>query len=673
MPEQQTIVNALKTTGTSRFIRKLKPDQLLTSVRESKTFVEKYHKDDPQREKVLHTARLVSKGSHFAYNLPVERPNYRPLITSKQALADLNLAQDSNLIEFFCGKKVYIDDQIFPYSIAYAGFQFGEFAGQLGDGRIVNLFDIKDKKGNYQTIQLKGSGTTPFSRFADGKAILRSSIREFIISESLYHIGIPSTRAVQLTQLPGTKAMRSKLEPCAVVCRFSPTWIRLGNFDLLRWRPNLEGLIKLSDFCIEDVFDNGKLFPREIDINIFKSDFFPDNISEQTSEDIPAIDHNITDISKYDLFYRHVVNLNAKCVAYWQAYGFLNGVLNTDNTSIMGLSIDFGPFSFMDRFDPNFTPNHDDALSRYCFANQPDVIWWNLAQFAQSISILIGSGSKLIDEVLRNGYEKLSKSTEEKLIRRANTLIKYAGNEYKYRFTCEYASLISRRLGLKLELNENSQLTDATARQNSINVKEFCDVIIEPLLKLLQKTKIDYNNFFTNFQRYNGTFLDNSKEGLMRLDRQYAEIFFNQNEINNLIEFQGSKLGHRHDQGETRLLVELIEDIYTWTVSFMKLAGSHAERHEIASKVNPIFTPRSWIFDEVIDSLTEAQKDKLDDPNSELDSSLLRKLHLMSSNPYDPTQWDDSLVPEVVNRWANLGHPLEVERYKFMQQGTCSS
>lgn len=224
MGEKRTIINALKNSAASHFIKKLTADTSLSSIQEAINVVQQYNATDPVRLKLFHTPRMVSQGAHFAFCLPTKKPHYKPLLLSQNALDEFNLVQDQDLEKILSGEKVYYSDSIFPYSTVYSGFQFGSFAAQLGDGRVVNLFDLKDKcSGQWQTFQLKGAGMTPFSRFADGKAVLRSSIREFIMSEALHSIGIPSTRAMQLTLLPGTKAQRRTQEPCAVVCRFAPS------------------------------------------------------------------------------------------------------------------------------------------------------------------------------------------------------------------------------------------------------------------------------------------------------------------------------------------------------------------------------------------------------------------------------------------------------------------
>lgn len=678
MCEPHSLIHVLKTQSTSKIIQKLTPDKTISNLSQAISLVENYSPTDKTRYDSFHVPRQVNSGAHFAYNMPMKRDHYKLLILSKYAMNDLNLSMGEEFkedtIKILSGNKVFYSESqnVFPYSLAYAGFQFGQFAGQLGDGRLVNLFDIKDKRNNWQTLQVKGSGLTAFSRFGDGKAVLRSSVREFIMSEALYHIGIPSTRAIQLTLLPGTKAMRNgKLEPCAVVCRFSPSWIRLGNFDLFRMRPNLPGLIQLTDFCIDEVFNKGGKFPTNIDINLFNKDYFPDS---DVKISISPENEKINDISKYDLFYRHVVNLNAKTVAYWQSYGFLNGVLNTDNTSIMGLSIDFGPFNFLDRFEPDFTPNHDDSMKRYSFQNQPDVIWWNLAQMGQAISVLIGCNKNQLNDIISSGYEGMTQDVETKLVKRANSVLQHCSNEYKYRFTSQYAILMSKRLGIELNIDVETATTQHEINRISEVVQEFCDSIIEPLLKILQRTKIDYNNFFLNLQNHSSeiVILEDGSNDLNKLSQEYLSIFLTPTQLKHLNKMYKEGMRGHNQNGESRFLKEILEDIIEWTHSFSRLITNNEERISLAKKHNPLFIPRSWILDEVIEDLTVRQKDQLADPNAQLDTSLLDKLLTMSTFPYDSSKWDHSLLQEKEIEWTNLSHSPEIMA-KSMKQSTCSS
>lgn len=252
----------------------------------------------------------------------VTEPNPELLATSPAAFRTLGLARSEaetpEFVRLVSGNGGF-EDEVYPWAQCYGGWQFGQWAGQLGDGRAISLFETTNPHTHERyEIQLKGAGTTPYSRFADGRAVLRSSIREFVVSEYLHSIGIPSTRALSLTLLPGEFAERERLEPCAVVCRFAQSWVRIGTFDLLRNRGDRVTLRKLADYVRDEVLQ----------------------LPPYTAEEGKG--------NRYEEMYREIVRRNAQTVAKWQAYAFMNGVLNTDNTSVLGLSLDFGPFAFMD-------------------------------------------------------------------------------------------------------------------------------------------------------------------------------------------------------------------------------------------------------------------------------------------------------------------------------------
>ncbi|KAG0669288.1 hypothetical protein C6P45_003939 [Maudiozyma exigua] len=675
MPEllPSNILSRIRSSGRSRFTEKLIPDDSIKTIFQAKELLCKRFPNNeiPEAVKLAHTPRVTSLGSHFAYTIPDERTSYKPLLISKSALNDLQLIKDTDLSQICSGEKLYHDDKIFPYSMSYSGFQFGQFAGQLGDGRVINLFDIPDKKGMWQTLQLKGSGRTPFSRFADGKAVLRSCIREFIASESLHNIGVPCTRVIQLTSLPDTKALRNGPESCAILCRFAPSWIRIGNFDTYRARADTNSLLKLSDFCIEEVFDNGKVFSKkENDINFFDKDWFSDDKMDKPMEKLPFLENDLT---PYDLLFRHIVNVNARCVAYWQTYGFVNGVLNTDNTSILGVSLDFGPFGFMDTFDPNYTSNHDDITGRYALQSQPTVLWWNLIQLGKSMALLLGSGSK---DIIDAG--KLSEIQEQAIIQRANKLIGLCSNEYKYRFTVIYSDLMAKRLGINLNIkNSTEEIYDSNeslekVEQTSKIAHDFCSNVVEPLLKILKITKVDYNKFFVNLQNTDPSTISSSTNVLNDLKNgNYLSCFITQKQKDNyLSSTDENKVVENITNGEIKQLTEIFDEIIEWTQEYKKWITTYD--NELSKNYNPLFIPHNWILEEVINDITLRQRDSLQNEESSLDISLLKKLQLMVSNPYDSSKWEPELHPEAEKRWtSHTGYENEVGRLNT--QCSCSS
>ena len=262
-----------------------------------------------------------------------------------------------------------------PFASNYGGHQFGHWAGQLGDGRAISLGEQVAADGRRFEWQLKGAGPTPYARFADGRAVLRSSIREFLCSEAMHHLGVPTTRALSLVAT-GEAVMRDVMydghpapEPSAVVCRIAPSFLRFGHFELPAVRGETELLRQLADFAI------ARDFPE------FRSVSATD---AQTFE------------TRYADWFAEVCARTARMVAEWMRVGFVHGVMNSDNMSILGLTIDYGPYGWVDDYDPDWTPNTTDAQGRrYRFGWQPAVARWNLMRLAQALSPLFGDAAPL--------------------------------------------------------------------------------------------------------------------------------------------------------------------------------------------------------------------------------------------------------------------------------------
>lgn len=456
----------------------------------------------------------------------------------------------------------------YPWAQCYGGFQFGSWAGQLGDGRAISLFETTNPDtGVRYELQLKGAGMTPYSRFADGKAVLRSSIREFVVSEALNALGIPSTRALSLTLLPGEKVIRERIEPGAIVARFAQSWLRIGNFDILRARGDRKLIRQLATYLAEHVFGGWETLPARLE-DPDKPTESPEPQRGLPSDKIEGPSESAE--NRFTRLYREIVRRNALTVAKWQAYGFMNGVLNTDNTSLFGLSIDFGPFAFMDNFDPMYTPNHDDALLRYSYRNQPSVIWWNLVRLGESLGELIGAGEGVdVDKFVNEGV------TEEEapaLIARAEKLITQVGEEYKAVFLGEYKKLMTARLGLK-----------------HFQEGDF-EQLFSELLDTMEALELDFNLFF---RRLSAVKLSELESEQARQDK--ASIFFYQDGVTGLGgEEEGRKrVGAWLDKWRQRIM----ED---WGNGSSVSEEAEALRIEAMKKVNPSFIPRGWILDEII-------------------------------------------------------------------------
>lgn len=298
----------------------------------------------------------------------VEAP--RLLAHSREMAAELGFSEaDLTSPEFarvFGGNALLPGMQ--PFASNYGGHQFGHWAGQLGDGRAISLGEAVLADGQRRELQLKGAGPTPYSRSADGRAVLRSSIREFLCSEAMHHLGIPTTRALSLVGT-GEGVVRDmfydghpELEPGAIVCRVAPSFLRFGHFELPAMRGDIDLLRKLADFCI--------------------------------ARDFPDLQGRGEAL--YADWFAEVCERTARLVAGWMRVGFVHGVLNTDNMSILGLTIDYGPYGWIEAYDPDWTPNTTDAMGRrYRFGWQPRVAYWNLGQLARALSPLFADPAPL--------------------------------------------------------------------------------------------------------------------------------------------------------------------------------------------------------------------------------------------------------------------------------------
>jgi len=300
---------------------------------------------------------------------PCPKPTRIAYAEEVAALLGLDRAacESDRFAEVFTGNQLLPGME--PHATCYGGHQFGSWAGQLGDGRAINLGEAIAVDGSLQMLQLKGAGETPFSRSADGLAVLRSSVREFLCSEAMHHLGIPTTRALSLC-LTGSGVWRDMFydgnpeeEPGAVVCRVAPSFLRFGHFEILTARRETALLKQLTDFTIRS--------------------YFPESA---------AIGD---DRERYLHWFGEVCDRTAALVVHWMRTGFVHGVMNTDNMSILGLTIDYGPYGWLDSYHPEWTPNTSDSGSRYCYRNQPPIAQWNLIQLANAILPLIGEAAPL--------------------------------------------------------------------------------------------------------------------------------------------------------------------------------------------------------------------------------------------------------------------------------------
>ena len=286
------------------------------------------------------------------------------------------------LLEIFNGFSSI--ENLKPLSMAYSGHQFGQYVEQLGDGRGLLLGEIDSSEGLID-IHLKGAGKTPYSRFGDGRAVLRSVIREYLCGEAMHALSIPTSRALMII---GSDEMviREKSETAAMLARTAKTHIRFGNFEYFHYNNKPEYVKVLADFCIDN---------------------YPAYFSRSKN--------------KYEDFFRSVVEQTACLIALWQAYGFSHGVMNTDNMSILGETFDYGPYGFMEDYLPSYVCNHSDHQGRYAFKNQPYIGLWNCSALGHALSSLISEQSQ--DEILKT-YESIFQNKLAELYRKKLGFIK---------------------------------------------------------------------------------------------------------------------------------------------------------------------------------------------------------------------------------------------------------
>ncbi len=341
----------------NRFVRALPGDPVLTNVpRPVRNAL--YTRIAPTP---VAAPRLLAWSDELGVQLGIERP-----------------APDGPMAQVFAGNRLLPGME--PYAARYGGHQFGHWAGQLGDGRAITLAELIAANGTRQELQLKGAGRTPYSRTADGRAVLRSSLREFLCSEAMHWLGVPTTRALSLaaTGEPVVRDMfydgNPEPEPGAVVCRVAPSFVRFGNFQILAATKELDELRQLADHVMREHF--------------------------------PGI-HTVED------WFREICRRTGLLMADWMRLGFVHGVMNTDTMSILGLTIDSGPYGWLEGYDLAWTPNTTDGEGRrYCYGNQPHIAQWNLARLAEALALLVrnteplGEGLVLYAETFSRAWSR---------------------------------------------------------------------------------------------------------------------------------------------------------------------------------------------------------------------------------------------------------------------------
>ncbi|TCN55383.1 YdiU family protein [Flavobacterium circumlabens] len=404
----------------------------------------------------------------FSYVNPTKPANPQ-LIHASETVAELvgiskDEIQSEPFLNAFSGKEVLPETR--PYALCYAGHQFGNWAGQLGDGRAINLTEV-EHNNQFFTLQLKGAGKTPYSRTADGLAVLRSSIREYLCAEAMFYLGVPTTRSLSL-MLSGDEVLRDILyngnpayEKGAIVCRVAPSFIRFGSFEMITSRNELKNLKQFVEYTIKHYFPEIEGEPKD----------------------------------QYVQFFQKVADTTREMILHWQRVGFVHGVMNTDNMSIHGITIDYGPYGWLENYDPNWTPNTTDSQNRrYRFGNQPQVAQWNLYQLANALYPLIND-AKPLENILESFINKFN-------------------SDYKEMFLSKLGLFTSIETDSELitDLEENLQLseTDMTIffrNLNRIKKEDSVENAFEKIIDAFYIPKEIANNVLENWTSWFSSYL----------------------------------------------------------------------------------------------------------------------------------------------------------------------
>ncbi|MEM6796126.1 MAG: YdiU family protein [Acidobacteriota bacterium] len=479
-------------------------------------------KTGPRRRQVF--------GAAFSRVEPTAVTDPRMLAYSREMASDLGLDDDQmaspEMAAILGGNRVA--PGMDPFAACYGGHQFGRWAGQLGDGRAISLGEVtaaaSAPDGGAFELQLKGAGPTPYSRTADGRAVLRSSVREFLCSEAMHHLGVPTTRALSLVGT-GDLVLRDmfydghpKDEPGAVVCRVAPTFLRFGSLEIFTSRRDEVTLRAVADFALRH--------------------FYPE---------LAETDGTSHTAASYVAMLEEISRRTAVMVAEWMRVGFVHGVMNTDNMSILGLTLDYGPYGWLEPYDPYWTPNTTDAEGRrYCFGRQPEIASWNLARFAEALHPLVGETEPL-ERALGAYVETLDAQQEQQM---------------------------AAKLGLGGEF---------TAKDGAA---------VNQLFRLFADLETDMTLFFRRLAEVSSERDDLAAVGEEELCAPLEEAFYS---------LELFKRQHRPAMAEwLRAYLARVQDSPPGGSR-----GSDAARKEAMNRVNPLFVPRNYLVQLAIERAEE--------------------------------------------------------------------
>ncbi|KDQ24885.1 hypothetical protein PLEOSDRAFT_1113988 [Pleurotus ostreatus PC15] len=544
------------------------------------------------------------------------------------------VAVRQELVDVLSGYAVLGTDNTFaPWSLRYSGHQFGSWAGQLGDGRAISILATphpSDPDIIFE-LQLKGAGRTPFSRTADGLAVLRSSVREYLCSEAMQALGIPTSRALSIVSLPEVQVARERMESASVVTRVAPSFIRIGSFEAFNGPANMF------------FFGGGQQEPHWDGLR---------KLGEAWGERLVM----------------EVAKRNAKMVAGWQAYGFMHGVINTDNVSILGLTIDYGPYAFMDVFNPFHICNHTDESGRYAYMYQPNMIIYALRALLNALAPLIGAEMELGGKAVAAGWaDGVSSDKINEWRENAVDAVKDEMERVMQETTSqEYSQLMRKRLALRR----------GTPRDDS--------QLFKPLLKIMQDHRLDFHSTFRKLCFFRPSMLgsessDAANKAVDATNNQPPSSHTGlpplQAFITDLLTLTPEAQIMDHGQATSDWLKWL--EVYSTRIESEREEwvphGEETEfdydvsREKAAKATNPRFVLRQWVLEEVI---SKCEKD------STSGKRILAKVMHMASNPFeswgaeddDRTEIDLDAEEREERRYCGMG-----ERRYLGFQCSCSS
>ncbi|KAJ7052507.1 hypothetical protein C8F01DRAFT_568733 [Mycena amicta] len=552
----------------------------------------KYTREQPARTVLLGVAETALKDCvpHLDVGDAFTVLGTPSLVPNKEAERELpNNDPRNDLIDVLSGQAVLMSDDFAPWALRYSGHQFGTFAGQLGDGRATTILVVAHPTSGTYELQLKGSGRTPFSRSSDGLAVIRSSVREYLCSEAMHALGIPTTRALALISLPDIPVLRETVESACVLTRVAPSFLRIGSFEALSAPQNVF------------IFGGGQQPPHWEALR---------QLGEWVAGPLLQLPETQGDEKKPwgTALVLEVARRNARMVAGWQAYGWMHGVINTDNVSILGLTIDYGPFAFMDVFDWYHICNHTDEEGRYAYRTQPASILYALRALHTALAPLIGAEKEQRSATAAGWAEGADKEKIEAW-RKAGAEVKDELEQVAQdEMAEEYARLMKKRLALR-----RTELTDEAK-------------LVRPLLDLMATHKLDFHATFRQLAQFRPALVPST----------------NSTDPNPALDGFLRRLLAQAPNADTLDRTQATQDFRAWLELYARRIEKEADawdgesmdiqRAKAARAANPRFVLRQWVLQEVIAAV---EKDAV------RGRRIMAKVLHMACNPFEPWGGED--------------------------------